>query len=135
MELAEVLENVKTVIENSTGISRDSIRLEHTLFDELGVDSIDLVDILFELEFMYKIQLKISDIESRARHKMGDVPYEIDGNITTEGLLVIGEFMPEISKAKLVEGLTVHQLVQLFTVESLCKIVIYRIEEDRKKEN
>lgn len=134
MELAEVFENVKTVIENSNGTPRDTIRLEQTLFDELGVDSIDLVDILFELEFMYKIQLKISDMESRARAKMGDVPYEIDGNITPEGLLVIGEFMPEIGKDKLVEGLTVHQLVQLFTVESLCKIVIYRIEENAKKD-
>ena len=136
MELAAVLENVKTVIENSTGTPRETIQLEHTLFDELGVDSIDLVDILFELEFLYKIQLKISDIESRARAKMGDEPYEIDGTITPAGLQVIGEFMPEISKDKLVEGLTVHQLVQLFTVESLCKIVIYRIEEEeRKKEN
>lgn len=136
MELADVFENVKTVIENSNGTPRDSIRLEQTLFDELGVDSIDLVDILFELEFLYKIQLKISDIESRARAKMGDEPYEIDGHITPAGLQVIGEFMPEISKDKLVEGLTVHQLVQLFTVESLCKIVIYRIEEEeRKKEH
>lgn len=135
MELEQIFENVKKVIENSTGIAADSIHLNQTLFDELGIDSIDLVDILFELEYLYKIQLKISDIESRARAQMKDEPYEIDGFITESGLQVIGEFMNEIKKEKLVEGLTVHQLVQLFTVESLCKIVQYRIEEEKLKQS
>lgn len=133
MELEEVYENVRTVIESSTGKSRDEIVLDKTLFDELGVDSIDLVDILFELEQLYDIELKISDIESKARAQLGDVPYEIDGYITKEGLAAIHEFLPEIGEDKLVEGLTVHQLIQLFTVRSLCKIVMYRIEEESQK--
>ena len=128
MELEDVFENVRTVIVKSTGITEADVTLNATLFDELGVDSIDLVDILFELEQFYNIELKISDIESKAREQLGDVPYEIDGFITVEGRQAIKEFLPELDDAKLVDGLTVHQLVQLFTVQSLCKIVIYRID-------
>jgi len=133
MQLEEVLDNVKTVIDNSIGFPAKDIELEHTLFDELGIDSIDLVDILFELEHLYGIELKISDIESQARERLGDQPYEIDGVITSEGLKVISEFMTEVNPEKFVEGLTVHQLVQLFTVHSLCKIVLYRIDEEANK--
>ncbi|OIQ37759.1 MAG: hypothetical protein BM555_00035 [Crocinitomix sp. MedPE-SWsnd] len=133
MQLEEVLENVKTVIDNSIGFPAKDIELEQTLFDELGIDSIDLVDILFELEHLYGIELKISDIESQARERLGDQPYEIDGVITPEGLKVISEFMTEVNPEKFVEGLTVHQLVQLFTVHSLCKIVLYRIDEEANK--
>ena len=132
MEIEEIFKNVAEVIENSVGTPRDSIELDQTLFDELGVDSIDLVDILFELESLYDIELKISDIESRAKEQLGDKPYEIDGVITEEGLIVIREFMTEIDPADLKEGLTVHELVQLFTVHSLCKIVKYRIDEESK---
>lgn len=133
MEIEEVFESVRLVIEDSIGKPKEEIELDHTLFDELGVDSIDLVDILFELEHQYEIELKISDIESRARDRLGDTPYEVDGFITPEGLEAIHEFLPEIGKDKLVEGLTVHQLVQLFTVRSLCKIVIYRLDEEANK--
>lgn len=128
MELTEIFKNVCEIIERSTGIEKDSIKMESTLFEELGVDSIDLVDILFELETFYEVELKVSDIESRAKEELGDIPYEIDGVITAEGLEAIRRNMTEVDPAEIKEGLTVHRLVQLFTVHSLCKIVLYRLE-------
>lgn len=102
--------------------------MEDTLFDELGVDSIDLVDILYELETLYDVELKVSDIEQRIRKELGDIPYEVDGVITTEGLEAIRTHMTEVDPTSIKEGLTVHRLIQLFSVHSLCKIVEYRIQ-------
>jgi acyl carrier protein len=127
MEMNEIFENVCVIIENSTGKPKDSIKMEDTLFEELGVDSIDLVDILFELETLYGVELKVSDIEQRIRVELGDVPYEIDGIITSEGLEAIRKHMTEVDPASIKEGLTVNRLIQLFSVHSLCKIVQYRI--------
>ena len=127
MEMNEIFENVCVIIENSTGKPKDSIKMEDTLFEELGVDSIDLVDILFELETLYNVELKVSDIEQRIREELGDVPYEIDGIITSEGLEAIRKHMTEVDPASIKEGLTVNRLIQLFSVHSLCKIVQYRI--------
>ena len=127
MEMNEIFENVCVIIENSTGKPKDSIKMEDTLFEELGVDSIDLVDILFELETLYNVELKVSDIEQRIRVELGDVPYEIDGIITSEGLEAIRKHMTEVDPASIREGLTVNRLIQLFSVHSLCKIVQYRI--------
>jgi len=127
MEMNEIFENVCVIIENSTGKPKDSIKMEDTLFEELGVDSIDLVDILFELETLYGVELKVSDIEQRIRVELGDVPYEIDGIITSEGLEAIRKHMSEVDPASIREGLTVNRLIQLFSVHSLCKIVQYRI--------
>jgi len=128
MEIEQIFKDVKVIIEDSIGTPADSIQLDDTLFDKLGVDSIDLVDILFELETRYNIELKVSDLEARAKLEMGDTPYEIEGVLTKEGLQSLSEFMTEIDPSKLKEGLTVHQLVQLFTVHSLCKIVKYKLD-------
>ena len=127
MEMNEIFKNVCVIIENSTGRPKDSIKMEDTLFEELGIDSIDLVDILFELETLYNVELKVSDIEQRIREELGDVPYEIDGIITSEGLEAIRKHMTEVDPASIKEGLTVNRLIQLFSVHSLCKIVHYRI--------
>ncbi|MFN5417854.1 MAG: acyl carrier protein [Flavobacteriia bacterium] len=127
MELDEVFQNVCQIIETSTGFEKEKIKLESTIFDHLGIDSIDLVDILFEIETFYDIELKISDLEFQAKKELGDVPYEIEGIITKEGLNAIRKNMPEIDQNLLIEGLTVHRLVQLFTVHSLCKIILLRL--------
>lgn len=129
MELDEIYKNVIQTIETSVGVPKEDIKLEDTLFDKLGVDSIDLVDILFELETLYDVELKISDIEVKARNELKDEPYEIDGVITPEGLTVLRHYMTEVDPKNFVEGITVHEVVQLFTVHSLCKIVEYKLSE------
>lgn len=128
MEIEEIFNDVCEVIEDSVGIPADSIQINDTLFDKLGVDSIDLVDILFELETKYDVELKVSDLEAKAKIELGDKPYEIDGVLTADGLEALKIYMPEIDQTKIQEGLTVHQVVQLFTIESLCKIIKYRLD-------
>lgn len=125
----EIYKAVCTVIENSVGIEKDTIELDDTLFDKLGIDSIDMVDILYELETLYGVTLKVSDIEAKAVEELGDIPYEIDGVITPDGLAVLRKHMSEIDPEAFKEGLTVHELVQLFSVHSLCKIVQNRLDK------
>ncbi len=129
MEINRIFEKVKEVIEESCGIDADSIQLDDTLFDDLGIDSIDMVDILFELESEYDIELKISDLEKRSEEELEGQPYEIDGVLTKEGLESLKRNMTEVDENLFVEGLTVHQLMKLFTVHSLCKLVIFQIDK------
>ena len=126
--LDEIFTDVCEVIESSTGINKNEIKLESTLFDELGVDSIDLVDILFELETLFDLELNISDIELKAKEELGDIPYEIDGVITEDGLKALRIHMTEIDSKKLENGITIHQLIQFFSTHSLCKLVLYKME-------
>ncbi len=126
--LDEIFEDVCEVIESSTGINKNEIKLDSTLFNELGVDSIDLVDILFELETLFDLELNISDIELKAKEELGDIPYEIDGVITKDGLKALRIHMTEIDSKKLEHGITIHQLIQLFSTHSLCKLVHYKME-------
>ncbi len=127
-KINEIFTEVVQVIEDSIGTPKEDIKLESTLFEELEVDSIDMIDILYDLESKYDVTLKVSDIELKAKEELGETPFDVDGVITKEGLDVLKKHMTEIDQNELTEGLTVHKLVQLFTVHSLCKIVLYKIE-------
>lgn len=129
MEINDIIAKTKEIIEESCGIDADTISLEDTMFNKLEIDSIDLVDILFELESEYDIELKLSDLEKKTQDELKGLPYEIDGIITTEGLKSLQKNMTEIDPSKFKEGLTVHELFKLFTVHSLCKLVIFQLEE------
>jgi acyl carrier protein len=56
-----IFEKIKGVIASQLGIEEDEIKLE-TSFEDLGVDSLDLFQIIIELEEKFGIQ--IEDAES-----------------------------------------------------------------------
>ncbi len=132
MEFQEVFEKVRNSISESCGIDKEMIQPESTLFSDLAVDSIDMVDILFNLESEYSITLKVNAIQIEVAKEMGGKPYEIDGIITNTGLETIRRKFPEYDSDKLKEGISVHELIMLITVRSLATQVLRKIEETRQ---
>jgi acyl carrier protein len=129
MEREVILQHVRQAIADSCGIAEERIEPTSTLFQELGVTSIDLVDILFTLESNFDVELKISDIESRSRSELRDTPFEVNGVITPEGREVLRRRLPEIPAERLVDGLTMHDIVNLINVEILCTLVHDKLSE------
>lgn len=130
MKNDEILGNVQQVIHQSCGLALEDIHPNATLFEELSIDSIDMVDILFNLERTYDIELKISEIEKYSKEEMGDEPFEIDHVITPKGLEVLKRRLPEIDHSKIVEGIGIHDIVRLITVQSLANMV--QVQMDKK---
>ena len=52
-----LLEEIREVICEQLGIEKDEVKLE-TTFEELGADSLDLFQIVIELEEKYDIQIE-----------------------------------------------------------------------------
>jgi len=129
MKYEDVHAKVVEAIADSCGIDETLITNEKTLFVDLEISSIDLVDIFYTLEMEYDISMKISDMENEAIKEMDGVPFEIDNIITTEGLEALKRKMPEINAEKLVQGLTVNDIINLITVESLYQLVVLKIEQ------
>ena len=125
----EILKTVQEVINQSSGLPLSEIHPNSTLFDELAIDSIDMVDILFNLERKYDIELKISEIEQYSKAELGDEPFEIDQIITERGLEVLRKRMPEIASEKLTTGITIHDIIRLITVQSLANMVAVQLEK------
>jgi acyl carrier protein len=128
MEITEIFETVKKSIGDSCGIEEEKIKLESTLFDDLGIDSIDMVDILYAIETTYDITLKASDFDKDARAELQGEPYEIDGVITEAGLQALRRRLPEIDQSRLKPGITMHEIIKLITVHSLCKAILQKLE-------
>lgn len=131
MKIEEIFENVCEAIKNSTGISKSEIKLDSRLINDLNIDSIDLIDILFELETKFDIKLKVNLYEI-TREELGDNPLEIEGVITKEGIEAIHKYMPEIDQSRVVAGLTTIELFKLVNVQSLCNLIDYQLQKKAK---
>lgn len=58
-----ILEKVKKVIVDQLGIEEDEIKMESKLIDDLGVDSLEIFEIVMSLEEEFNIQIPNEDIE------------------------------------------------------------------------
>ena len=63
MERKEIFEKVVNVLSDKLGVERSSIAESSSLTDDLGADSLDLVDLVMELEEQFGVKIDDSELE------------------------------------------------------------------------
>ena len=64
MERSEILEKVRRMIAEKLGIDLDDVKEEANLIEDLGADSLDLVDIVMYVEDTFGIRVEDEELES-----------------------------------------------------------------------
>ena len=59
-----VLEKVKAILAEQFDVEEDSITAETTIQEELGADSLDVVDLLMSIEDEFEIEVPDEEIEN-----------------------------------------------------------------------
>ena len=59
-----VLEKIKVILAGQFDVEEDSIKPETDLQDDLGADSLDVVDLLMSIEDEYEIEIPDEEIEN-----------------------------------------------------------------------
>lgn len=108
------------------GVERDDLDMDKTLLEDLGADSLDLLDLVFNLEQAFNIQIPRGEFERRAREALGDRPFDVNGVLTEEGLDALRQGMPEAA-GSIKAGMRTHQIPMLFTVRSFHRLVEERV--------
>ena len=68
---AEILERVKSIIVDRLGVEEAEIKLEASFKEDLGADSLDVVELVMELEDEF--DMEISDEDAEKMNTVGDV--------------------------------------------------------------
>ena len=66
-----MFERIQELISEQLGISADDITLESSFVDDLGADSLDIVELL--MAFSDEFDIEISDEEAESIETVGDV--------------------------------------------------------------
>ncbi|EUJ24655.1 acyl carrier protein [Listeria grandensis] len=76
--MAEVLEKVTKIIVDRLGVEESKVTLEASFKDDLGADSLDVVELVMELEDEFGVE--ISDDDAANIGTVGDAVKYIEGN-------------------------------------------------------
>lgn len=99
------------------------------LVDDLGADSLDLLDLTFGLEQRFQVPVSPRELERRTRERLGGLPLEQDGVYTPEAVAELRRAMPEVPPEELFEGLTTAELPRRLRVETFVTLVCRLLEE------
>lgn len=74
-----VLEKIKVILAEQFDIEEDALKPETDLQDDLGADSLDVVDLLMSIEDEFEIEIPDEEIENI--RTVGDLVSYIEANI------------------------------------------------------
>lgn len=73
-----VFEKIKSIIADQLGVEESEIKMESSFVDDLGADSLDIVELIMALEEEFDIEIPDEDAEKIAT--VGDVVDYIKSN-------------------------------------------------------
>ena len=79
MNTEEVFEQVKKIIVEQLGVTETAVNMDASFIDDLGADSLDIVELVMALEEEFDIEIPDSDAEKVVT--VGDVVNYIKENV------------------------------------------------------
>ena len=116
------IDTVRACIADALSIDVAEVAPDSYLMDDLGADSLAFLDIVFQLEQAFDIEITRGEMERAARGDMTDEQFAPDGVISDAGLARLRELMPEAAD-RIKPGLKPQTILSLFTVRTFTNMV------------
>lgn len=121
MDRNEIFERVKDVLVEALAVDEDEVTPDASIRGDLGAESIDMLDISFQLEQAF--EFKIQQGELFPENVTSDPEFVQEGRVTTKGLAMLQERMPHVDIGPLEVDPRVERIAEIFTVDTLVRFV------------
>jgi acyl carrier protein len=116
----EIFEKVRSTLVDALGVDEEDVTSEASLRNDLGAESIDLLDIVFRLERNFGIKIPRGELFPE---NVSDPDLTEDGKLTPKGLDELKGKMPYADLTEFSANPEVEKILDLYTVDTLVKYV------------
>jgi len=128
----EVTPTVIACLADALGLDEDEIEMDASVIDDLGAESLDLLDIAYRLERAFGIKIPRGDLERRTQEAVGSEAYEVDGVLTERAIRELRAAMPEVPEERIALGLTSRDIPSLFTTTTFVQLGV-RLRQEQEQ--
>ena len=121
MEEQEIISKVRKCVATALGRDEDEVQLESILSTDLEAESIDYLDITFQLEREFGISIQKDELFPQKIFQ--DETLVKDGAVTEKGLAYLEEKLPFADLASFKADPKITAVPELFTVQLLVSFV------------
>jgi len=125
--MADVESAVKEAVVDALALDDDEVTSDATLMDDLGAESIDLLDILFRIQKSTGVKIEASDLGDYIQGGIPDDEFsDADEVISATGAAQLHKVMPQVDPSEIEGKLKADEVITLFTVGNLVEMVKLR---------
>jgi acyl carrier protein len=120
----EIYGKVRQVLEDALGVDADEVTPQAALIEDLGMESIDALDIVFRLEKAFTIKIPRGELfPENLPELMQDQRFVQNGKLTPEGLAELKTRMPFADITPLEANPSIDQAKRLLNVNTIVRYV------------
>lgn len=123
MTNANIFPKVRDIIADVLVLDEDEVQADSRLIADLGAESIDFLDLVFQLEKEFKIKIPRGQLEQDSRGSLSAEEFEKSGVVTEKGMLALKAYFSELPEDNFSKAIKVNEIPMLFTVETFCQVV------------
>ncbi|MDP3705582.1 MAG: acyl carrier protein [Legionellaceae bacterium] len=124
MNVENVYPKVRKIIADVLVLDDDEVSLSSRLITDLGAESIDFLDLVFQLEKEFSIKIPRGQLEKNARGELAEDEFEKGGVITPAGMGALKHYLSEVPAEYFKPTMKMNEIPMLFTVETFCKLIV-----------
>lgn len=125
----DIWAKVSTTFQEALGLDEDEVEFDMRIIADLDAESLDLLDITFQLERAFNIAIPRGGIQKTAQEDAENGGLNEDGTLTEDALLRLADAMPEVPRADFAVGLRPADIPNLFVVGTFYNLVIRLLNE------
>jgi len=123
MTETEVFDKLLPLLQEVTGARAEEVTMASNLMEDLGAESIDLLDLSFLIEETFGITIEADEFERQARRQIPGGEYERDGVLTPEALAELQKALPEVPPGKFRPGLRKIEVPSVLNVAAFVHLI------------
>lgn len=125
---SQIYESVRAIIVDALAVDEEEVTAGARLTDDLGAESIDYLDIFFQIEKKLGVRIEVN--ERVVNTLMNDERFVRESRITDEGMEELRRQLPNADLGPLEETRDVRRFTSIFTVEGVVNMVKSRLAEN-----
>lgn len=128
MDRNKILDMVVDMLEQAVGCDRQACKPEASLYADLGIESIDLLDIQFRIERMFNISMNRDELFA------DDVLHDRDkcienGFVNDHGMALLKKAMPFVDWNRVATPLKASEIQNVYTVDTLVNFIDNKLKK------
>ena len=123
-EIMAIYPKVAEIIADALGRDEEDVKPDSSLINDLDAESIDFLQIVFNLEREFKVKIPRGKAMEEARGELSEEEFQQGGIVTDAGVAKIRAYLTEVSADRIKTPLKAAEIPKLFTSETFCKMVI-----------
>jgi acyl carrier protein len=106
----------------------EEIQLEGSLQEDYGAESLDLLEVIFNIEKACRVRLPKMTLMQHAKERFGEETLVTRGRLTQFGAQVLRQIRPEINPLEFHSGLSLQDVGRLANPQTFVRLVVRLLE-------